>query len=433
MSTLVTSAVAIGADNPKNITDEDNAGNITFDYQPNGSGENTLWSPLTVTFSHEIAANPSESRELINNRSSMRLQYSNNFWRYFYGRIDTRGTLYLADDHRAEAEKKNILFDSATRELYLEVSRGSHSARLGRQIVVWGESQLGIVTDVISPRDFSELFFITLEESRLGQNIIAYDNFSQVGTWNVFAVPNPRFNETPDEGTAYDTDPFAGRAVVDNNLNRPTEYGIRWKKTVGNNDFRLMAAHLVANDPVFRATGTTASGLLKINRESQQYDMAGVAFNYSVGPWLVAGELAGKSALAFNTRGFDVVERDVVDSSLRVQRSLGKGGSHRVGFEVSSRRVLNWRNDLLSTPRNSYSLGLTWNNTYLNDTLSVNVISEYDKPYTAIRHSLFITYNIDDNLSIDLNSFYVRVDDTRNELFPFRGQNNTVLRLNYQF
>lgn len=407
--------------------------NMSFDYRPESRDKKSFWSPATFTLAHEVAANPDELSELVNNRSSARIEFSRDLFDNFYVRVDTKLTAFLNDDHRAEAAGDGVLYETFTRDGYLQFSKGDHSITAGRKIVVWGESELGAITDVVSPRNFSELFFTTLEKSRLGQTMLSYNWFSSVGTWNTFVVPDPRFNRYPEPGTAYDVDRFGGAAQVIDRKDRHTEFGIRWKKTVSNNDIRFMAARLVDNDPVLRREGMTDGGV-RLAQDEQRFDMLGLVFNYSTGSTLLAGEVAGKSPLAFNTQNFDVVEKDVVDAALRAEQTLGNGGNHSIGLEFGVRHVADWSEELVSiTPDNAYSAGLIWSNTFFNDNLSMNLVSVYERPYESLQHSLFVTYDVNDRVSVNLDMFYLAVSDERNELYPFRDNDNMVFRFLYQF
>lgn len=55
------------------------------------------------------------------------------------------------------------------------------------------------------------------------------------------------------------------------------------------------------------------------------------------------------------------------------------------------------------------------------------------RPYDALQHSLFTSYKWNDRLSINLDLFYLDVGDDRNPLSIYRGKNNAVLRVLYQF
>ncbi len=117
-----------------------------------------------------------------------------------------------AADKATEAEDEEVLFETSSKEAFLQASFADTSIKGGVQIMIWGESDGGAIADVISPRDYSELFFISLEESRIGQPMLIIDQFSAIGDWSLFYIHDPEFNEYPEKGTAYYYDPFDGQA-----------------------------------------------------------------------------------------------------------------------------------------------------------------------------------------------------------------------------
>lgn len=398
-----------------------------------GSGIAALLQPASFTLKHEIASRINRPHDTVNNRTSFRIEYEKFFLDDFYLRFDTKLTAFWGSDHRAQAEGDSVFFENSSRDAYVQYSKGDTSFKLGRQILIWGESDGGAITDVISPRNFSELFFISLEEARIGQFMATADHFSPAGNWSFFYVPDAQFNEYPEPGTAYYLDPFQGAAVVRGRDTDQGEYGLRWKRTFGRSDVSVMAAHLVDNDLSLRAAGVAADGRPLILRERQRFDMLGSTFNYASGNWLFSGELAAKSPKALGTAEFHLLDRSLIDASLRGEYALGKGGTHSVSLELTNSHVLDWTPLIAGTPRNTASLVLGWNNTFFNENLTASLLSVYSKPYTSLQHSLFLAYKWNDRVSFNLDLFYLDVDDRRSSLFGYKRDNNAVFRILYQF
>lgn len=389
-------------------------------------------SPLKSTLMQELAVGIHSPYEVVNNRSSLRVEYEKHVLSDFYFRLDSKLIAHWANDHQAEARDRDLHLASVTREAFVQFSRGSVSVKAGKQILIWGESDAGAITDVISPRNFSELFFIPLEEARIGQFMVTVDRFAPSGDWSLFYVPDAQYNEYPETGTAYFIDPFPGTDVRGGDVDR-SEYGLRWKRTFGRSDIALMAAHLVDNDIGYAFGGIDAGGRPWLQRVKQRYAMLGGTFNFASGDWIVSGELAWKRPRAFNTASLSLIERDQVDMSLRAEYALGKGGQHTVSLEATNGHVVGWDEDIVGVPRNAASLVFGWNNVFANETFTVNLLSVMSRPYASLQHSLFTSYKWSDRLSINLDLFYLDVDDDRNPLSIYRGRNNAVLRLLYQF
>ena len=387
------------------------------------------------TLTHEVSLKASGSAETVNHRSAIRIEYSKFFLDSFFMQFDAKLNTYWSTDHRAEAEDENALLETNTQEAFLQYSAdgGQTSVRAGVMRLIWGESEGGAITDEVSPRNFSELFLIPLEESRLGQGMLNIDHFSTVGDWSFFYVPKPRFNKYPDRGTEYFIDPFAGVAFVrdDPSDGSDGEFGMRWKKTFGQSDISAMTARLIDNDYVLRFDGETAWGAPLITRVRQRFTLSGLTFSHARGGYLFKGELALKSPRGFNDAALGVIEKDVLDSAIGVTYSLGQ--SNTIGVEWVNSRILGWNDRIVSAPKNSASLVVNANLFFLNDTLSMNWLTFYSRPYTSYQSSLRTAYKWSDNLSVGLDLHFVDVPDRRGGLRAYRGQDQVVFRIQYQF
>ena len=296
-----------------------------------GTETQTTWidawihQPLKYTLQHEMSRSVQRQGGLVNNRSSIRLEYSKFFSNNYYLQFDTKTTKFWGSDHRNVAQST----DTLTREAYIQGSWGNTSVKLGVQTLIWGESDAGAITDVISPRNLSELFFINLEESRLGQGLINIEQYTDWGNFSGFYIPNPKFNEYPQPGTEFEFDPFGAIADVRPELvgDDGSEYGVSWKKTFGKSDFTLLAASLIDNNYGVVANGFNADGKMILNRHRQRFELAGFTFNYATGDYLFSGEIAAKLDRGYNDPAFNLIERDTIDTALKAEYSLGANDS----------------------------------------------------------------------------------------------------------
>ncbi len=401
------------------------------------SAESSLLSqildPARFTVRHELSYKTENPAGIKSNRSSFRLEYSRFFYDHFYIQFDSKLSAFWANDHRAEAEDDDVLYETSSREVFLQISVADTSVKVGNQVMIWGESDGGAITDVISPRDYSELFFISLEESRIGQPMLAVDQFSSVGQWTLFYIPDADFNAYPEEGTAYYVDLFEGRAFYQDekeNEDLP-EYGLRWKKTFGKSDISIMAANLIDNDYAYRLEGYTGSGKLLFSRIRQRYHMMGTAFNYVTGSFLFKGEIGRKSSRAFNVSNYQIVEKSVLDTALGLEYS--PGGTYSLGFEAVNSHIEDWSDDILGIPEDSYSIVFVWSQTFLNEDLSVDWMTQYTAPYVAYVHSLRTSYKWNDDVTFYLEGYLPDVQDEDNDLWVYRDQKQVVIKAQYQF
>lgn len=390
---------------------------------------------MRISVAHEVSYRIGDARGMVNNRSSFRLEYSKFFLDSFFVEVDSKLNAFWSSDHRAEAEDERIAFETITPEAYLQYSKAGSdiSVKVGVQKMIWGVSEGGAITDEVSPRNFSELFFIPLEESRLGQFMVNVDHFSSIGHWSFFFVPDPKFNKYPEQGTAYYFDPFAGAAEVrdDPAGGDDQEYGMRWKRTFGSTDVSVMAASLIDNDPVYRMDGLTQAGVPLISRVEQRFTLTGMTLNHARGDFLFRGEVGFKSPKAFNDAAFRTIEKNVVDSSLGMTYSLGQSNS--IGIEWVNRHVLDWSGRIAGVPRNTSSLVLNTNFFFLNDTLLVNWLTIYSRPFTSVQSSVRTSYEWDDNLTFSLDAHLIDVQDSSSALHRYRNQDQVVFKVRYQF
>lgn len=393
-----------------------------------------LLSTARFTLKHEIFYKITRPDDIKSNRSSLRLEYSRSIGSHFFVQLDTKETLFWQNDHRALAEDKEIMAENFTREAFLQASFADTSVKAGIQNLIWGESEGGAITDVISPRDTSESFFISLEEARIGQPMLLLDQFTFLGDFSAFFIPDPELNQTPQENTAYAYDEFnAPVHFRKENSHGWSDYEIggRWKKTFGQSDVALMAAGLIENDYIYRFDGTAADGDMIITKTKKRFSMAGLTFNYVRGNFMYKGEMGIKSPLHFNTSDYQIEKKDVLDTALGLEYS--PGSAYTLGLELVNRRIMDWDSTLIGVKENSSSVILSWEKDFLNEDLSVLLMSIYYTPYTGYLHTLKTTYKWTDHLSLKLEAFCPDISDPKNELWIYRDQKQVALKILFQF
>lgn len=381
--------------------------------------------PLRVSLKHEVSYKFASPKRVVNNRSSVRLEYSKALNSNLYLRLDTKLNLHWTNDHRAKAKDESPFRELVTREAYLQSSFGNTSFRLGYQILPWGVSEGGAITDEVSPRNSAEFFFISLEESRVGQPMLAMDHFGNSGQWSAFFVPRPGYNKYPDRGSEYDIPGAFDRNAPDDDWgNAGTyEFGARWKRTFGKSDISLMAARLIDNDYLVR---------------QQRFRMYGLTANIAIDNLLLRAEVALKQPRAFFARsaggggGLTVVESDQFDSSFGFDYSPG-GRTLVYSAEVVWSRLLDWKGDIVGREQDEYSLVGAVTNRFFNDDLTLSWLTIYSRPYTSVRHRFLSSYLIDDNSTVYFELFYPDERDDRSGTWPYRDQKQFVIRYQYQF
>ncbi|MDQ3288694.1 MAG: hypothetical protein M3Q42_10635, partial [Pseudomonadota bacterium] len=384
------------------------------------SGMLAAWlEPLRTTLQHETSYKFASPKRVVNNRSSVRLEYSKPLTSNLYLRLDTKLNLHWSNDHRAKAKDEDLFRELVTREAYLQSSFGNTSFRLGYQILPWGVSEGGAITDEVSPRNISEYFFISLEESRIGQPMLTMDHFGGKGQWTAFFVPLPAYNKYPGSGSEYDIPGAFEKSEPDDSWGDTDtyEYGARWKRTFGKSDVSLMVASLIDNDYLVR---------------QQRFQMYGFAANIAKDNVLLRAEVALKQPRAYFARpagssDLSIVESDQFDSSFGFNYSPG-GRALTYSAEVVWSRLLDWRNHIVGRERDEYSLVGLVSNRFFNDDLTLSWLTIYTEPYASFQHRFLSSYLIDDNSTVYFELFYPDERDERSGTWPYRDQKQFVIR-----
>lgn len=377
-------------------------------------------SPIRLTLAHEAAYKVEKPERVVKNRSSVQLEYASYFFGNFFVQFKGKTTAFLGKDHRRGAERT----DAQVSQAYIQTSTGETSFKVGIQTLPWGESLLAAVTDEISPRDNRELFNFNLEELRLGQPMAVVDQYSTLGRWSAFWVPDPSFNKNPEKGTAYYFDPFTYRAGIEGDDG--AEYGVSWRKNFESSDITFMAASLLDNDYGLRMNdGGT------VTRVGQRFSLAGLAFTYAIRNFVIRGEAAVKSPKAYNNAALQLVEKKAIDTYLGVDYRYSS--SLTFSIEAMNQRIADWNKEIQGVPRDRQSVLFSLTKTLMNDDLSINLLHFRNMPYRSNLTILMNTLKWDDHLTLGLNVIYPDANDRRNGLWNVRDQKQIAFKVQYQF
>lgn len=399
----------------------------------NGFIKNNFVDPVRLTLRHETSYKVEKPYSVVNNRTSVRFEYSKLLLRSLFLQLDMLLTTYWKQDHRAEAENKKVYLSSGIRQAFLQGSLGRTSLKAGYQILIWGESDGGAITDEISPRNNSELLFINLEESRISQLMLTVDQFTSFGDWGFFFIPDPEFNQKPTKGTAYYYDPLGveykdepkGKGIQD--AAKYFEYGLRWKKTFGQSDISMMAANLIDNNYSYQMD--INSGF--INKRKMCYYLTGLTFNMPVWKFLFRGEIAYKMGKAYNNILFDIIKKDAIDASLVLDYSNNRNFS--LSLESVNNYIIDKKKEIAGIPQYEHTLILVVSDRYFHEKLSVNWMISYNEPYMSLFNALMVTYQWNDHLLFEIDGYYPFVDDKNSNLWQFRAHKQVAGKIQIQF
>lgn len=174
-------------------------------------------------------------------------------------------------------------------EAYLRGSLGEQlDIKLGRQIQVWGTSEIFRVVDVLNPLDLREPGLVDIEAVRLPVGMTAVKYYRGAWTYGGVAVHERRFNKTPALGSDFHTGPptTIPRDVPSSSL-KETEYGLSLSGQFSRRDVAFYWAR-VFDDAAHRETRADGQPVLRHARLS----LLGGTGVMASGDWLFRFEAA---------------------------------------------------------------------------------------------------------------------------------------------
>lgn len=390
-----------------------------------GLVERIFGKDMSLNFRHELSYVTSEGGGVETDRSSLRLKWNRFLASKYYIAFDAKSLHYFGDDRKKKDNEDQIL-DSKIREFFVQSSWGNISMTVGKQIVVWGESETATVTDVFSPRNLSDFIFTSLDESRIGQTMFKGDYYSHMGQWTLLYNPNAKVDEEP---------PFIDTVPDDFVIKEKepqSEKGFRWKRPIGRGDFSIMAADLSENQGVF--VYQESSGTKKIfNKEYRRFQMLGGAANINLGSTGLEVETAYNRNRSYQTNGpysaenIGVAERNSLLTALTVK--ISRNGLREWAVGLSNSHVFGDISDLMDVKRDSNDVLLKWSDKFFYETLSLSYTYQNQLETNNTIHNISGQYAFTDDLNFMLDGFVIRGLGT-NESFK---QDSLFFRVEYFF
>lgn len=181
--------------------------------------------------------------------------------------------------------------------------------RIGRQIIVWGNSETFRVTDIVNPLDNRDPGLVDVEDLRLPVCMarMDYQWRATSGYYNLTGViiPELRFNKEP----VFDNDffpfdrPLPHEKIPARNFQN-SDYALAFKGVFQNWDFSLYSAYFYSDAPYMKKIGVQSypfslpDGSV-IWEQVDVYEqwharlwMAGMSANLAMGDWLLKAELS---------------------------------------------------------------------------------------------------------------------------------------------
>jgi hypothetical protein len=218
-------------------------------------------------------------------------------------------------------------WDADTQDLWVRGSPFEGSdVKLGRQVVSWGRSETLRVLDVLNPLDNREPGIADIEDLRRSVTMGRFDYY--LGNWglSVIAIPEIRFNQNPPPGSDFNPTPDTVEVPPLPPVPFPTivedkpdslenwEVGLGLTGIFEGWDVSFHFAWHYDDLAVLQSFQPLLTGGVGVLKHSRLW-MLGAGGNYTIGGWLLKGEIAWVDGVLFTDAG----ERSRLDAMLGVE------------------------------------------------------------------------------------------------------------------
>ncbi len=416
------------------------------------SGSNERWSKLDnllssthFTLRHELAYGIEQPKDTVVNRSSLRLQWEQAISEHYFARFDGKTSYDIAfnDGRFPDSAVDEYRQQDDIRELFFQYSAGSVSVKLGKQIVIWGKADGAVVSDIMSPRDLTELVFTSIEDARRGQIMLVFDYYyrgkqafegiTAQRQWTLVINPDVKVNEFPSAGHPYAYD-FGELAISEDLIQqkrpgfswRDAEVGLRWSQTWKKFDISFMVAEVNDDNPVFELVPG------RFLATYPRYQMIGGGFNWSQGNFVWKGELGVKTNRRFNLEG-SIDRRSTETIDLAFGLDYDANGRYTMSLELTNQHINENQENLLNVRRDETILYGVWSKNWFNETLTTTYTFMLQLQDFESFHRWEFEFDLTDHwrAELQLDYFSAKEDDTL--LGQLADKHRIAVEVNFDF
>jgi len=362
-------------------------------------------SSIFDDFSGEVALHTlytNDTHQFDSLKGSIFLDYTKNISQNLQLKINGKyyyDAVYDIDSNRFSQEEKDQLKEEfELNEAYISWKLTQDldilDIKLGRQIVVWGDSDTIRITDVINPLDNRRPGLVDMEYLRLPVNMLKIDYY--INNWNIvpILILEQRFSKLPPFGSPFYPMDFK---VTDEKYNDVT-YGFKIGKDFHNMSINFYTARIHDDEGY-----TTMFPTPVINHE--KITMIGSSLNFTIGSWLLKNENAHLKDLRYTSVNEKTFNR------LDILLGLEYHGYQNmtISYDTALRSIENYDNRLLQEinplEKNTYQHAFRISKNFLNETLflnylcSINGNSFFQKSGGLQR--VWSEYKINDNVGVE--------------------------------
>ena len=242
---------------------------------------------------------------------------------------------------------------------------------LGRQIMVWGRSDMFRVTDILNPVDSRLPGLTDIEDLRLPVTAVRLDHYLDPWTISMIAIPERRFDKRPAPGSDFHAGlmPPPPRDMPGGDFGAP-ELAASLTGTFTGWDLSFYAARVFDDRPHLRMV-EDGKKRLRHNRVT----MVGAAGNIVRGKWLMKAELASTTGLLFS----NVNDREFTRLSVLAGFEYSGIDNTSIAFEATNAHISGFDKRLSELPddrrRNEFATALRVTRSFRNDAINVSLLA----------------------------------------------------------
>jgi hypothetical protein len=321
------------------------------------------------------------------------------------------------------------------REAYIDYVTDIFDFRIGRQIIIWGQAEGFQVTDIISPKDYSEYLARDFDEMRLPVDALKTRLLGDFVTLECIWIPVFTAAEIPyyQEGVTGEEDknPWAQElpaGVTVNETEKPelkvknSEIAGKFSLNTSLLDLSLSAFHTWDDIPTMHQDG------LSITPRHHRLTVFGTELVIPVSDFVFRGESVFNKGKYLATVNGEYVQKNTVISLAGIDWSPGSNWSLSAQFyDVYIRHY----NQEIENEKNTMYCTLTISKSFLRETLTLSTMVFYGIDYHDSYNRSYIEYLFNDQLCVMIGSDWFRGDEG---MFGLYNDNSQVfLKVKYSF
>ena len=390
--------------------------------------ENRSFEDARFSLNHLLGYRFQAPEKIVCHRTSLRMEWNSDISENLRFQFDGKGVLHYADDHltRVQAHSQEYFGDFTMRKFYLQGSFGKWAFKVGRQVVIWGESDSSVLDDV-SPQDLREIYFTSLEDSRIAQNLVRITYFRPQSEWDLFVNPDPQTNKYPQAETEYhfpfpEDDPDY---QIQENSNVNTEIGLRFKKYYESIDYAFFLASLKENQPSYFVVSGTGNDKIELEKKYPPYFLIGMAGNIIFPNTMVKAELAYKfnQTFAAKTLTEPVYQKNTVKTAWDFEYLIHHNAKLVIGLK--HQHILEWEENL-NESKNNTEFFLGGNHLFFYQTLELDYFLNHNQKNQDSVHRLKLFYLIRDDLKLVISTVYFDPSDSSSGHLAYYGNKSRL-------